>query len=837
MRPKKHFKLNALVFALSGAIPFPLLANGDFAEFDASFLRYADGIEPIDVSRFSYGNPIPAGDYLADVYLNEQLKGRTNLQFVDNTDKTEKNHTALCVNDNLLALLDLNDNALNSSAIRDKSECELFSQLVPEAKVQFNMSNLQLDVNLPQAFIRQRPQGYIAPSQWQTGIPVAFVRYDANYYRYDYAGYRSEQSYLGIDAGINLAGWAFRHRGSQTWTNQKRNPYQAIATYVQRDVAALRGQLTIGDFYTSGALMDSLSLRGVQLASDDRMLASSVRGYAPVIRGVANSNALVSVFQNGQLLREVSVPAGPFTIDDLYPISYGGDLQVEILEANGEKRRFTVPYTAAAQLIRPGYSRYQVAVGRYRDGDQLFKDYVAQGTWQHGLTNNLTLNFGATFSKNYHSELVGVAFNTPIGSFASNITFAHARFNPPGQPREKRRGYNLHLSYNTRIEPTNTNITLAAYRYLSKDYYSLSEVMRANQLQRAELFLPYERYYRPKNQYQLSISQSLKDNWGYAYFTGTLSNFWGSKEKQTSYQLGYSNNYKKLNYRISASQTKDSQGRKDHQIYLSLSYSFGGGNNAPYLSQNIGYNRRGRAYFNTSLSGTLGEERKYSYNLSLNRQGDNTTAVQFSHNYNANMAKLGATWGRDNRNNQQLSLTLGGAMVIHPKGISLSNDLGDTFAIVHAKGAAGAKINGSIGNRLDRFGNGIMPYLEPYNINYVGIDTNEIADTVELSATEQQVIPRANQAILVNFATTVGNVVFFEIDNPMHYPPIGTEVFDMNNQAMGVVSQGGRIYSRGVPQQGSLWFSWEQKRCRIDYQLPKAKDNQPLIVPVSCKFE
>lgn len=29
-----------------------------------------------------------------------------------------------------------------------------------------------------------RPRGYISPSQWQTGVPAAFVSYDVNHWRY-----------------------------------------------------------------------------------------------------------------------------------------------------------------------------------------------------------------------------------------------------------------------------------------------------------------------------------------------------------------------------------------------------------------------------------------------------------------------------------------------------------------------------------------------------------------------------------------------------------------------------------------------------------------------------
>ncbi len=99
---------------------------------------------------------------------------------------------------------------------------------------------------------------------------------------------------------------------------------------------------------------------------------------------------------------------------------------MEVLEANGEKRKFTVPYTATAQLIRPGYSRYQLSAGRYRYDNETL-DNVAQATWQYGLTNNVTLNLGAILAKNYHSELIGLAVNTPIGAFSGMQHFQMPR--------------------------------------------------------------------------------------------------------------------------------------------------------------------------------------------------------------------------------------------------------------------------------------------------------------------------------------------------------------------------------------------------------------------------
>ena len=42
-----------------------------------------------------------------------------------------------------------------------------------------------------------------------------------------------------------------------------------------------------------------------------------------------------------------------------------------------------------------------------------------------------------------------------------------------------------------------------------------------------------------------------------------------------------------------------------------------------------------------------------------------------------------------------------GRLLHIPYGVTLSNDLSDTFTIVHAKGAQGAVINNASGSRLD----------------------------------------------------------------------------------------------------------------------------------------
>ena len=124
--------------------------------------------------------------------------------------------------------------------------------------------------------------------------------------------------------------------------------------------------MLLGEGFTDGHFFSGPGFRGIQLSSDDRMLPDSQRGYAPVVRGVAKSNARVTVLQGKSTLYETTVAPGPFAINDLYATNYAGDLTVVVTEADGSVSTFTVPFAAVPESIRPGQSRYSAIVGRSR---------------------------------------------------------------------------------------------------------------------------------------------------------------------------------------------------------------------------------------------------------------------------------------------------------------------------------------------------------------------------------------------------------------------------------------------------------------------------------------
>ncbi|PTA74190.1 usher protein, partial [Bacillus sp. Nf3] len=168
-----------------------------------------------------------------------------------------------------------------------------------------------------------------------------------------------------------------------------------------------------------------VAFTGARVATDERMLPDSLRGYAPVVRGIAQSNAKVTVRQNGGVLYETAVAPGPFVIDDLYPTSGGGDLDVTVTEVDGREERFTVSFSAVPQALREGNQRFSVTAGALRDTG-LAQDQLrfAEATYARGLSNHVTLLGGVQVADDFQSGLLGAAFNTPFGAIGADITHA-----------------------------------------------------------------------------------------------------------------------------------------------------------------------------------------------------------------------------------------------------------------------------------------------------------------------------------------------------------------------------------------------------------------------------
>lgn len=123
-------------------------------------------------------------------------------------------------------------------------------------------------------------------------------------------GGNTSSYFVNLRNGVNWGAWRLRHDGVWNRDEQGQAHWRTLNSYVQRDITQLNGLLTLGDAATPGDIFDSVPLRGLLLASVEEMYPDSLRGYSPVVRGIARSNAEVIVRQNGVVIDQRYVPPG-----------------------------------------------------------------------------------------------------------------------------------------------------------------------------------------------------------------------------------------------------------------------------------------------------------------------------------------------------------------------------------------------------------------------------------------------------------------------------------------------------------------------------------------------
>lgn len=808
--------------------------------FDMDF--FPAGTAPkMDLSRFARSGYVPPGSYRSDVVFNGQWRARTDVVFQE---VAGNDQPQACFDADTLAaygvdwskvVTGIGDDAPTGSVPSERF-CAPLSDYVPNATVSFDTGTQVLSISVPQVYTARDARGYVDPSQWDAGIAAATVGYSAQLYR-TIGQYQGTAGYLGLQSTFGFGGWRASHTGSLSWSLHGRSRYQATRTALQHDIPALRAQLTLGDTFTSGQLFDSVRVLGASLGSDSRMDPQSRRGYAPIVRGISETNARLVIRQRGYVVYDTPVAPGPFAVDDLYPTGYGGDLEVELTEADGRIKRFSVPFSAVPQLLRPGSSRWAVTAGKIDEVNLQVRPWLLQGTYERGLTNIMTAYGGSILSDGYHAALLGSAWNTPVGALSADLT--QARNRAPGQAATQ--GVSARVGYNRNFISSGTDFSVAAYRYSTSGFVSLQDAVSLRDVLAQGNGMDGLR--RQRSRMDLSVNQVLGENAGLLFVNGSIRDFWGRRGNETEFSAGYNNNWKSLSYSVAVQRTRDSVVQQDTNHWLdipdfhptqapantisdtrisfTMSVPLGRAARAPTGTGMFNHSRGGGTSRTLSLAGAAGAEQRLAYGTSLSESNGNG-AYDLTAQYNGSLSQLATGYSRGS-GYQQLSAGITGGMVIHGGGITLAPPLGETIGLIHAPDAAGAHVENGQGAKVDRRGYAVVPYLMPYELNTITLDPKGADIGVEIAETTRRVAPRAGAVVALRYDTRSGRALIIQTRLPDGRPvPFGADVLDDAGTSVGVAGQASRLHVNGLQHSGTLTVRWgtdDAEQCRIDVTL------------------
>lgn len=801
-----------------------------------------------DLSQFEKGNQLP-GSYLVEIWLNNEQVALRDVTFLSpeqaNQPQGSRDDTGLipCLDQKTLLEIGVLPAILQAAQEGETKSCFSLGELIPQAETRFDFEKMQLHISIPQVSLQQRPRGWIAPELWDEGITAGLLSYNFSGGDNKSRHGDSRNHYLRLNSGFNLGAWRIRDDRSWSEYSSKHARYRSWKhgnTYMERGITPWRSRLTLGDATTDGEVFDAVGFRGVRIMTEDSMYPESQRGYAPVIRGSAFSNARVSVRQNGYEVYRLNVAPGDFAISDLFPMFASGDLEVVITEADGSTRTFTVPYSSVPLLLREGRIKYGVTFGKLRSSSEQYEEpSFVQSTLVWGLPHGITAYGGLQYADNYQAGTVGTGFNLGSwGAISTDLTQANSTLTDGS----RHQGQSVRFLYGRSLNELGTTFQLTGWRYSTRGFYSLDETALKGMngwhyeedLYEAEGLRPaidyYNLYDNKRQRLQANLSQRI-GSLGSLYFTGNRQSYWNRSGVSESLQVGFNGSLRSLNYSLSLSQSKTAGlTAVDRSFFMGLSMPLGANSGRPvYSTLNFSRDGRGTMTQQAGLSSSLLEQRNLNWSVmqGYSRQAGASGNASLGFQGAYGNANLGYSHSDSYR---QISYGLAGGALLHQDGLTLSQPLGDTNILVAAPGAGGVPLENGSGMRTDWRGYTIRPHAIGYRENRVALDANSLNDTTEIEEAVSRVIPTRGAVVKADFIARSGLRVLMTLKHKGKTLPFGTVVSTGNSSS--IVGDEGQVFLTGLEKQGVLrarWGTGADQQCKVNYHISEVALKEKLI--------
>lgn len=846
------FSLSLVALAISAVLSTANAAESGDITFNPTMLKMAgkdaQNFSAADLSYFSEKGGLTPGEYQADVYFNSSFIGSRKINFV--ADKANNRKVHACLTPAALDDFGVKVKAIPALSVLPPDKClSSLKTYIPDSTENFDVSKLRLDLTVPQAMMKMQAHGEVDPAYWDEGISVLMLNYAySGSKNWSDEGSNSISNFLNLRGGANLGAW--RLRNYSTWshsTTDENNDsgndsnsnisdsethWNSINTYVQRDLKVLQGtQLTLGQYNTPSDVFDSVEFSGVQMASDDAMLPDSMTQFAPTVRGIAKSNAQVTIKQGGNVIYQTYVPPGPFTLNDLYPSGNGGDLIVQIKESDGSITQFTQGYNSLPVLQREGRFKYGFTAGQYRSGNSDTETpNFGQLTLIYGLPYGLTIYGGTQHSDNYTSGAFGVGKDMQDwGALSVDATSAKSQFD---NDLGTKTGQSYRVMYAKDFEDTDTNFQIASYRYSTDGYYSFGDVQDYSSGSGSDMEI-YDRTHNKKSKSQLNINQQIGDI-GTLSFSGSQQNYWQESGSETTWQTSFSTSIASITYNFSYSYNKSPDDNSTDQVFafnvsIPLDKFMSAGH--AWASYSMNTDQHNNMTNQVGISGTALAENNLNYSVQqgYQSQGSGTDTTDPGSSGNSNIDYKG-TYGEMNAgynydpNSHQVNYGAQGSVLVHANGVTFSQQMNDTVALVKAPGAADVGILNNTGVHTDWRGYTVIPFEQPYRYNRVALSTDSYGDDVDIENPVRNVVPTRGAVVLADFNARVGKRGLVTLTKNGQSIPFGATASLDNSES--IVGDSGQVYLTGMEDEGVIHVKWgngADEKCDASYLIP---DNQ-----------
>ncbi|MEO6919423.1 MAG: fimbria/pilus outer membrane usher protein [Collimonas sp.] len=817
--PYRQFLLLAALFIAS---------QGRAIEFNSTFLNI-DGNSDVNLEQFARANYTAPGKYVLDVAVNRQFYAQQTIEFIAAENGQE---SYPCLPEALVATFGLKP-ALFAELPRTAAGACVRLDAIDDVAIRYIKKTGRLAISIPQASFEYDDPNYIPPAGWSDGVDGMLLDYRviANTRRSNLYGSSNQVNTLSSygTAGGNLGPWRLRadyqaqnSSGDQNFGSDNKS-FQLNRLYAYRALPGIRSDLSIGDNYLNSDVFDTFALRGATLSSDDRMLPPNLRGYAPLINGVARTNATVTVAQQGRVLYSTKVTPGAFSIQDLNS-SVQGTLDVTVQEEDGTEQKFTVATAAVPFLSRQGELRYKISAGQPRlFGARGITPAFTAAEIAYGLPYDWTVYGGMIAASGYTALAAGTGKDFgAYGAVSADLTTSRAKLWWNG---ESTSGNSYRMNYSKHFDKIDTDLRFFGYRFSDRTFSNFSQftgdpfsyalnagkqrysVTLAKRFSGVSTNLSYDHstYWdvAPTDRFGLSLARTVS--------IGTLRN---------------------VSVNFSAYRSKDYTG-SNTQVYAGLTIPLG---TMSMISTNVQSTSYGGTSTNTGYSGDNGDGVNYQLYGGV---GGGNPSISAYVGKKTSFYRAHASMSADAGNYSAASAEIDGSVVVTKYGVTPhgNGSNGDTRLLVSTDGVPDVAFSGQV--RSNTAGYAVIDSLPAFQAYDARINMNKLPLNTDVGNPVRHLALTDGAIGYVNFSVARGRNAYIILSQAGGKDvPFGASVQDSkSNKEVGIVGEHGITYLTGVKPDAELVARWgDDQSCKLA-ALPADQVLTGTASPVACQRE
>ncbi len=651
---------------------------------------------------------------------------------------------------------------------------------------------------------------------FQHGGTAGMLNYSLFSTKSDYSGSdgsSNRYSQASLEAGFNAMDWSLRSRYILTDDDGNRNA-ESIYTYAEHVFVPQRLTMQVGEVNAMSDVLSGIPITGVQLMPTSGLQKDST-GVS--VSGIARtSQARVEVRQNGRLIFNTLVPAGPFTLDDVPMVRNNVDLDVTVVESDGSSNHYIVPAASvkARNLSRP--NGLTVSAGQVRGIDSDYSDplvFNVSDGWRIFPWMNLLAS--GVVAEDYQAAGARTEFMVTDGwnvSTSMAASKAHFGDSDNGIKNELQSDYSL-------TENVGLSASVAHY---SGDYRELADAMDDD-------YEGYDNSYSGNVRWSSQLAGAFSAGLSYNQAAGEgedsryLLLTWGKTFKYASINV---------NWQSAVGSTDDDQ--DDDLLYINLSIPLGGSQSLSSYMRKQGDSTS----YGLANSGSLGSDTNYY--ISADRDQE-TKENSFNGNVNTNLhyTQLSVGGGTSGDNQRNYNATLSGGIAMHKNGVTFSPySIKDTFAIARlSEPKAGVEITTPQGTVwTDRWGQAVIPGLTEWRNSRIEVDANKLPQSMTLANGTKYIAAAHGSVSEVSFKVLNSRRVMLRIKQADGKPLTkGLSVVDDKDNYIVTVVDDGHVFLNDADRVAALYAINDdnQRLCRLEFALPEKHDEDAFYEEVN----